>query len=145
MAIWPHAHHVSAHRLHDLLLRISSGGSATGVLGLLMLHPNRLAGPMLVQGLEFTIIAVVVSVVAAAPFVPLATWAGRRWRMENAVYYGGLGGLSAALAAFLLVGVPGPPGAFGPIEMVIALAAPVYGTFWGLAWWYLHRRWKSEA
>lgn len=123
----------------------SAGAGTTGALAGLLLRGTPYDGRLLVLALEITLLIVVAAAIAAAPFVPLATWVGQRWRTENAFYYGGLGGLSAGFAAFLLVGVPDPPGPFGPTEIMIVAAAPLYGTLWGLAWWYLHRRWKSEA
>lgn len=75
----------------------------------------------------------------AAPFVFPATWLGARYRLESALYYAMHGGITVSVIAFLLVGLPRHT-PFGD-TITAWLVGPPCGTIWGLAWWYLHRRW----
>jgi hypothetical protein len=80
-----------------------------------------------------------------APFVPLATWIGARLRVESVAYYGLTGGL---VMAALVYAALGPPRPLGPHEFGFMSGlwpfGPLCAAIFGVAWWYLNRRWKSE-
>jgi hypothetical protein len=84
--------------------------------------------------------------VVAAPFVPLATWIGARLRIESVAYYGVAGGLIMTTLLYTLLGPPHRlrPQEFGFMMGLWPMGPPCAAMF-GMAWWYLHRRWKSES
>jgi len=92
------------------------------------------------SGLIVWLLITIIGLVVAAPFVIAATLLGGRHRIESAPYYIGLGGLSASAVALLLVGTAWDTD-FG---LTVWLILAPCGACFGMAWWYLHRRWTSE-
>jgi hypothetical protein len=93
-------------------------------------------------GIERWIILTMTGAVLAAPFVPTATWIGGRLRIESGLYYAGLGAAIMAALALLLVGPP-RESPFGTAIAAWTFGRPC-GAAMGFAWWYLHRRWRSQ-
>jgi hypothetical protein len=89
------------------------------------------------------LILAVMGAVLAAPFVPAATWIGNRLGIESALYYGGLGCVTMAALALFLAGPPRET-PFGTAIFAWTIGPPC-GAAMGLAWWYLHRRWKARS
>ena len=95
----------------------------------------------LVTGFLVWLVITVIELFVAAPFVAAATWLGSRHRIESALYYVGLGGLSASGLALLPFGAPW----LSSLALAVWLIAGPCGACFGLAWWYLHRRWRWES
>jgi hypothetical protein len=97
--------------------------------------------------LSWIAISTFAGVILAAPFALVATWAGRRLRIECALYYSALGAMSASIVGLLwfVIPLPRPETALEhAFKLAFTLSAPVYGGVWGATWWHLHRRWKTE-
>lgn len=84
----------------------------------------------------------IAGLVVAGPFVAAATWLGRRFGFESALYYAATGAISASALVLLLLGPPRP----GDFDTALAgwLIVPPCAAAWGAAWWYLHRRWQAR-
>ena len=96
----------------------------------------------IMRGVEIWFVLSIVGVIVAFPFVPAVTWVGARLRMENLLYYCGIGGLTVCALVYLLYGPPRETD-FG--ETIIAwIVGPPCGAAWGGTWWILHRRWIAR-